>query len=119
MRKHKDFKLTKYSPLFAIIIAVMGINTINEAVAQSAGDVLNKMEPDQSASYINGVVEGLAFARWVKDKPDKTGMQCIYDWYYRSDTETNFKTVMSWLERHPDKPVGGLMYVLIKKECGV
>lgn len=45
-------------------------------------------------------------------------MTCIYDWYYESDTEARFKRVRAWLERHPDKPVGGLMYVLVKKECG-
>lgn len=118
MSKQKDFKLTKYSPLFAIIIAAMVMNTTNYAVAQSADDVLNKMEPGETTSYLAGVVEGLAFARWLKDRPDQTGSKCIYDWYYETDTETRFNRVRAWLKRHPDKGVGALMYVLIKKECG-
>ena len=97
---------------------VFVIDTSREANAQSARDVLTKMSTPESTSYIAGVVEGLAFARWIQDKPDKTGMSCIYDWYYGPDKEARFNRVRTWLERHPDKGVGPLMYVLIKKECG-
>lgn len=118
MRKQNLLKLSKYSQIIAIITAMIGVNISNQVVAQTAGDVVNKMEPTHQTGYLAGIVEGLAFARWVKDKPDKTGMKCIYDWYYESDTKTRFNRVRAWLERHPDKPPGALMYVLIKKECG-
>ncbi|OXT01965.1 hypothetical protein B7H23_03235 [Notoacmeibacter marinus] len=89
-----------------------------QANAQSAGDVLDKMTPEQSTSYINGVVEGLAYARWLQDKPDRTGMACIYDWNYGDDAKANSRRLIAWLERHPDKPVGALVHTLIKKDCG-
>lgn len=114
----KSLKLSKYQQLSIIILGVMlGCVDSRQVEAQTAGDVIGKMNPDQRWNYIAGVVEGLAFARWTKDKPDKTGMKCIYDWYYQGD-KRNFNRTMTWLERHPDKPVGGLLYVLIKKDCG-
>ncbi|CTQ58135.1 hypothetical protein LA5095_01947 [Roseibium album] len=89
-----------------------------EARAQTAGDVLDKMSAEQSASYINGVVEGLAYARWLKDRPDQTGMRCIYDWNYGEDSEVNTQRLLTWFEQQPDKPVGALVHVMIKKDCG-
>jgi len=118
MRNRKSLILSKYLHIFTIIMAMTGITTLNQATAQSASDVLTKMKPEETTSYLAGVVEGLAAARWIKDKPDNIGMKCIYDWYYRGETEARFNRVRAWLERHPDKPVGTLMYVLIKKECG-
>ena len=88
------------------------------AIAQTADEVLNEMEPVRRTGYIAGMIEGLAIARWMKDKPDKTGMKCIYDWYYNGDTKKNFNRITQWFERHPDKPPGALLYVLIKKDCG-
>lgn len=78
---------------------------------------MNKMGPEQRIGYINGVIEGLAFSRWLRDKPDTRGMKCIYDWYYRAP-DKNWEKIAAWLNRHPDKPVGGLLHVLIKGECG-
>lgn len=109
-------KLSKFKYLFPIILGTTLVSA-DFVYAQSAGDVLNKMNSDQRFGYIGGVVEGLATARWLKDKPDQTGMQCIYNWYL-SDDKKQFNTMMTWLERHPDKPVGTLIHVLIKRECG-
>ena len=87
------------------------------ADALTADDVLNKMSADQRISYIDGVVEGLATSRWIADKPDATGMQCIYEWYYQKPTDAVWNKVVQWLERHPEQQVGVLMHVLIGKEC--
>ena len=87
------------------------------ANAQTAGDVVTKMNADQRLSYVSGVVEGLAYSRWLRDKPSAEGMNCVYDWYYKGAGK-DWNGVVSWFERHPDKPVGALLYVLIKKDCG-
>ena len=111
--------LSKFKPLSTILVAIM-INGINaeEAAALTANDVLNNMSSDESTSYINGVVEGLAYSRWLRDKPSVEGMNCINNWHYKGG-DANYKRTLTWLERHPDKPVGALLHVLIKKECGV
>ena len=85
------------------------------AQALTADDVLNKMNADQRFGYIAGVVEGLAYARWAKDRPDSTGMNCIYNWYYQGADERSH-LVDTWLRRHLDRPVGALLHVLIKAQ---
>ncbi len=95
----------------------MIFGSINNAQAQTAGDVLNKMNADQQASYIAGVIEGLAYSRFLRDKPEEAGMKCIYGWYHNGKDE-KWKQMQQWFGRHTDKPVGVLLHVLIKKECG-
>lgn len=87
------------------------------AHALTADDVLNKMSSDQQHGYISGLVDGLAYARWLSNRPDKAGMQCIYGWYYNG-REEKWALIQQWFERHLEKPVDALLYVLIKKECG-
>jgi hypothetical protein len=91
----------------------------NDARAQGldADAVLNKMSAPEQTAYLAGVIEGLAYARFLRDSPSITGMQCIYDWFYDENIETG-RRINAWLERHLDKPVGPLIYVLVKQECG-
>lgn len=100
-----------------ILAAAAFLSSGKEAAALTAEDVLNRMNDDERFAYISGLVDGLAFARWTAEKPDNTGMQCIYDWYYGGNTAVR-ETIQTWLTRHQDKPVDALMYVLIKRECG-
>lgn len=109
--------MARVSAFAAALLAGTGFVGANDANAQTADDVLNKMTPEQGSSYLAGIVEGLAQARWQRDRPDETGFKCIYDWYY-SDTETIHNRVTQWFGRHPDKAAGALMYVLVKQECG-
>ena len=119
MLNDQRIKLSKYKQIVTIIIGML-VAGISPSIASSlnADAVLNKMTLEQRHSYVSGVIEGLAYSRWLKDKPSDVGMQCIYKWYYSGKTE-NLKKIYAWFERHPDKPVGALLYVLIKKECGV
>ncbi len=100
-----------------ILAAAAFLSSGKDAAALTADDVLNRMNENERFAYISGVVDGLAFARWNADKPDSIGTQCIYDWYYGARTEVR-EIILTWLERHKDKPVDALMYVLIKQECG-
>lgn len=88
-----------------------------QAMALTANEVLTNMESGERFSYVSGIVDGLAYARWLAERPNEEGMQCIYGWYYSNDDSVRAR-ILTWLERHPDKPVDALMYVLIKKECG-
>ena len=119
MRGKIPVGLKKPQEFLAMMIVAAGIvGNGHQASALTADDVLNKMTPGDSASYVNGVVEGLATARWYKDQPNADGMNCIYGWYYQEPPGTAWKQVLEWFNRHPDQQVGALMHVLIKKECG-
>ena len=120
MRTHSQKKLTlsKSSSLFGMLLGIMFNGLLPEkAAALTANDVLNKMSSAEQTAYISGVVEGLAQARWIKDKPDQSGMTCIYNWYYKGEKDVD-RRLNVWFEKHPDKPANALLYVLIKKECG-
>ena len=93
------------------------ITSTTGARAFTADDVLNKMNADQRISYVNGVIGGLAYARWLKDKPDQSGMQCINKWRYNNGTET-WKRITAFMNLHLDKPVPALIHVLAEQECG-
>lgn len=87
------------------------------ANALTADDVLNQMTSEQQSSYIAGVVGGLAYARFLQDRPDQSGMSCINDWYYGSGT-AKWAQIETWFARHPEKQAEPLLYVLITRECG-
>lgn len=116
MLNRGKYKLSKTKCYAAIILTYAGLFS-SEAMAQTAGDVMTKMSVNERGRYFAGVVEGLAYARWLRDRPDETGFKCVYDWYYEGGEE-NHRRIDAWLNRHPDKPIGPLFHVLIKRKCG-
>ena len=95
---------------------LFGVNA--QASDLTAGVVMDKMSQDERHGYVAGVIEGLAVARYNRDKPDGTGSGCIYDWYYKDSKERWLKTILPTFTKHSDKTVGAILYVLTKKECG-
>ena len=63
----KALKLSKFKQLPVIILGVM-LGSINAPQAKSlnAGSVMNDMNSDQRVGYVSGVIEGLAYSRFVK-----------------------------------------------------
>jgi hypothetical protein len=113
-------KLSIYKQI-SIIITLYLLSGTHIAIAKelNAGFVLNQMSTDQRTGYLFGVVEGLAYARFLRDKPDQTGMNCIYDWYHGAGSDVRRAKVRKLMKKHHDRPVGPLLFVLLKKECGV
>ena len=46
---------------------------------------------------------------FVKDRPSETGMQCIYDWYYKDNAKRWTESLFPALEKHSNKPVGVIL----------
>lgn len=109
-------KLSKYQYIFAILLGVTFSNT-SSAFAFTADEVVNSMSERERSVYLAGIVDGLAQARWIADRPDQTGMSCIYNWYYQGG-DTTQATIRQWFSRHLDKEANGLLYVLVERECG-
>ena len=101
-----------------ILAAVASFALSKDAAALTADDVLNKMPTERGTSYLDGIVEGLATARWIKDKPDGTGVSCIYDWYFQQPKKPVVDRIYELFGKYPDQQAGALMYVLLKEECG-
>ncbi|GEC17470.1 hypothetical protein [Nitrobacter winogradskyi] len=55
-------------------------------------------------------------ARYMKDGKQKTGMKCIYGWYY--DDKSTIRTVYDAFDKYPTYPPGAIIDVLVKQKCG-
>ena len=112
-------KLSKYQQLSIIILSIY-ISGVSASHASNfnAGVVMNIMTVEQRTSYIMGLIDGLAYSRWQRDKPSEVSMKCIYDWYFRDNAALWKNTLAPSFERYKDKPATAILYVLTKKECG-
>lgn len=88
-----------------------------EATNFDAGFVLDQMETDQQTFFLIGTVEGFAYQRFLKDKPDESGMSCIQNWLY-GDTAKRWRQVQALFSKHREKPPAALIHALVKRECG-
>ncbi|MCV6575107.1 MAG: hypothetical protein OIF58_05165 [Cohaesibacter sp.] len=78
---------------------------------------LKVMEKKELHAYISGLVEGLAYARYVQDGKDADkGMKCILDWYYK--TEEAAPKVLRAFVHFKGLTANAVVGALIKKECG-
>ncbi len=102
----------------AILVGIVACSGSVQAQNLNAGAVMGNMNSDQRIGYVSGVIEGMAYSRFVRDKPSETGMKCIYDWYYKDNAKRWKKTLFPIFEKHKDKPVSVILYVLTKKSCG-
>jgi hypothetical protein len=101
-----------------IIGIELAIAPFGQANALTVAEIRENLSAEEQTHYVAGVVEGLAFARWIADDRDATGMNCIWSWYLGSDTQARFNQQMTMFDRHPDQQVSTLMYALIREECG-
>ena len=119
MCSKKSLILRKYSPFSGIILSIGFVFSLPGHVsALTVEEIRRNLTTDEQTHYVTGVVEGLAFARWLADNRDQAGMNCIWNWYLGSDTEARFNQQMAMFDRHPDQQVSTLMYALIREECG-
>lgn len=101
-------------------VFVLGV-TITPAYADGiglrAGEVINIMDNKELGAYISGLVEGLAYARYVSDG-DRTdqGMRCIMDWYYGD--EGTIQMVRLAFARFEDHSANAVVAALAERQCG-
>ncbi|MCR9089216.1 MAG: hypothetical protein NXH97_21035 [Rhodobacteraceae bacterium] len=83
----------------------------------SAGVVLTKMDANERYTYVAGIIEGLAYARFVSDgREEQPGMACIYGWFYEEDGAVD--QIWAAFERFPDHLPGAVTAALIERRCG-
>ena len=108
-----------YSPISGIITGIgIGLSCAGMASAFTVEEIRQNMTTDERTIYVTGVVEGLAFARWLSDDRDPAGMNCIWGWYLGDDQRAVFDAQMDMFDKHPKQQVSTLMYALIREECG-
>jgi hypothetical protein len=82
----------------------------------TAGKVVKELNPSQLYLYMTGIVEGLAYSRYIKDGQNTEGMNCIYSWFY--DDKDMAYTITAAFEKYPDHLPGTIVAALAKQKCG-
>ncbi|MCB1392914.1 hypothetical protein [Nitrobacter sp.] len=82
----------------------------------TAEKVMKEMDGVQRYTFVAGVVEGLAVARYMKDGKKPAAMNCIYDWFY--DDKTTKDKIYAAFEKYGSYPPGSVIDVLAKQKCG-
>lgn len=90
--------------------------------AMTAGVVMDEMPVRERTSYIMGIVEGMAYARFRHDtlasgSRDETGMNCIYNWFYE-DSMGALDAIEAAFRKYEDHFPSVLLAAMIKQECG-
>lgn len=98
-------------------VALGAATNVSYSKNLDAGFVLNEMNNDQQVSYVEGIIDGLAYARFLRDRPDQSGYKCIINWH-QTEPRKKWRLTREWLKRHPDKPTPVLIYQMTKKVCG-
>ncbi|MEO0384189.1 MAG: hypothetical protein AAF234_11625 [Pseudomonadota bacterium] len=94
----------------------------NAEAFMTSETVMREMPAGDRFLYVTGILEGLAYARLVRDteargERDNSGMNCIYRWFYESDGQT-FQLIQAAFDRFPDHFPNTIIAVLISRECG-
>lgn len=88
----------------------------------TAGVIMKEMPVRERTSYIQGMVDGMAYARFRKDtlatgSKDETGMACVHDWFHK-DSLARLMRIEATFEKYPNELPSVLLTLMIKKECG-
>lgn len=120
MSVNKALTLSKYLRISAILFPMMiGSNEIAQANTLNAGYFLTEMSPEEKTAYLSGVEEGLALAYYLRDKPKRTGEQCVKQWSKEEATsKPKLEKLNAFFAKHSERSVGVLVYALLKKRCG-
>jgi len=97
-----------------VAIALPGAGTAQTTM--TAGVVMEKMPQSDRYPFVAGIIEGLAYARYMKDNKQVTGMGCIYDWFYKK--QNRVQDVYQAFNRFKEHMPGAIVAAMVAKECG-
>lgn len=103
----------------AAIAAFLAVFGTEHAVAEqrlTAGAILEKMPAEERFTYLAGLIEGLAHARFIMSGNDQTVKRCIFDWYYK--TPQNRRKIEAAFKRYPEHGAAPIVLALTKPVCG-
>ena len=103
----------------SLLILLLGSSNAVEAAEPStimtAGVIAEKMNEGDLYTYVAGVVEGLAQARYRVDGKRTDGMSCIYGWFY--DGDRTFERIFVTFAHFKDEMPGNVVAAMAEKRC--
>lgn len=111
--------LSKSSPILATIALMVGMH-IGQAKAEefNTAYVFNKLPKEQGLAHVDGVVRGIAYSHYFKSKKDQIGFECVLD-YALSGDDAKWDNMVEFARMHPDKALGGVLFVYLRKKCNL
>lgn len=73
------------------------------------------MDINDHFPFVAGMIEGLAYARYIHDNAQTAGMKCIYDWFYESGTAMD--TIYVVFSEFRDSPPAAVLSALLDQKC--
>ena len=88
----------------------------------TAGTIMKEMGTRERSTYIMGLVDGMAYARFRSDtakasQKSEAGMNCIIDTLYK-DMTAGLDRIEAAFEKYPDYLPSTVVGAIMKKECG-
>ena len=112
-----SWKVRKTAAGVAVFLASLPfVPSQARAQAMTAGVIMEKMPQADRYPFVAGIVEGLAFARYVKDGKQTGGMGCIYDWFYKK--QDRIQDVYQAFNRFKEHMPVAIVATMVAKECG-
>jgi hypothetical protein len=108
-----DYKRNARNALAVLPLMLFPMNA--NATDFTAGVVMEKMNEAERFQYLAGVIEGLAYSRYMKDGKKADGMKCIYQWFYKQGTASKIEAAF---KRFHDYLPGAVVAAMVEKECG-
>ena len=84
----------------------------------SARWVVTELDPAQRYLYALAVIETLAYARYLRDRPSRRGTDCITDWFQREINISFWPQLHKKIRKYPDQPMSVLVYMISIDHCG-
>lgn len=85
-----------------------------DAPGISAEFFTKELNEREQTLYIKGALDGLAYARYVRDGRTTDGMYCIYDW---SEDAANFALMFSAMKARPQVPASVIIGFAVERAC--
>lgn len=100
------------------VAALVAAIVASDAPAQTmtAGVIMEKMDGRERYTYVAGVVEGIAHARFIKDNKDTKGRACINAWFY--DDKDTIQKIYEAFQKYPGVLPGAVVGALAATKCG-
>lgn len=114
----RTFRKPTQAAQVALLLSSPLIAAPSEAVATefTAGVVMEKMAGGERYTFVSGIVEGLAYARFIRDGKNEAGMKCVLDWFHG-----NNKVAMDDIEilfaKYPAYPPAPIVSTLAERKC--
>ena len=106
----------------AVLLGASAAFANDNGTPMTAGVVVDEMPIRERTSYVMGIIDALAYARFAKDtaqagENDQSGMQCVYNWFHDDGVQSMTRVDAAFRE-YRDYPPSMVVAAMVKKACG-